>query len=116
MPRMNYREQDKLAMIGMETQPQTKRYILASDFDQTLSFNDSGYVLSEIAGNSGSGIRAQDHRHGQAQPGAAGRRTGLSVAARSGISRKVRREHLYEAGKSVRLKPNIDALYSFLVE
>ena len=27
---------------------------------------------------------------------------------------RVRREHLYEAGKLVRLKPNIDALYSFL--
>ena len=28
--------------------------------------------------------------------------------------RKVRREHLYEAGKRVRLKPNIDALYEIL--
>jgi phosphoserine phosphatase len=28
--------------------------------------------------------------------------------------RKVRREHLYEAGKRVRLKPNIKALYEFL--
>ena len=28
--------------------------------------------------------------------------------------RKVRKEHLYEAGKRVRLKPNIDALYEFL--
>ena len=27
-----------------------KRYIFASDFDQTLSFNDSGYVLAEILG------------------------------------------------------------------
>ena len=27
---------------------------------------------------------------------------------------RVRREHLYETGKRVRLKPNIDALYSFL--
>src|SRR6202035_4360170 len=27
-----------------------KRYIFASDFDQTLTFNDSGYVLSELAG------------------------------------------------------------------
>jgi phosphoserine phosphatase len=27
---------------------------------------------------------------------------------------RVRREHLYDAGKGVRLKPNIDALYSFL--
>ena len=29
---------------------------------------------------------------------------------------RVRREHLYEAGKRVRLKPNIDALYDFLSE
>ena len=27
-----------------------KRYIFASDFDQTLTFNDSGYVLSEMLG------------------------------------------------------------------
>ena len=28
----------------------TKRYIFASDFDQTLSFNDSGVVLSQLLG------------------------------------------------------------------
>ena len=27
-----------------------KPYIFASDFDQTLTFNDSGYVLSELVG------------------------------------------------------------------
>ena len=27
-----------------------KHYIFASDFDQTLTFNDSGYVLSELVG------------------------------------------------------------------
>ncbi len=27
-----------------------KRYLLASDFDQTLSFNDSGIVLSDMLG------------------------------------------------------------------
>ena len=27
-----------------------KSYLLASDFDQTLSFNDSGLVLSELVG------------------------------------------------------------------
>jgi hypothetical protein len=32
----------------------TKRYLVASDFDQTLSFNDSGRVLSEIMGTLGS--------------------------------------------------------------
>jgi hypothetical protein len=34
-----------------------KRYLLASDFDQTLSFNDSGIVLSEMLGISGFGER-----------------------------------------------------------
>ena len=27
-----------------------RKYLLASDFDQTLSFNDSGFVLSELVG------------------------------------------------------------------
>ena len=27
-----------------------KQYLFVSDFDQTLTFNDSGYVLSEIVG------------------------------------------------------------------
>jgi phosphoserine phosphatase len=35
----------------MDTLP--KHYLLASDFDQTLSFNDSGLVLSELLGISG---------------------------------------------------------------
>ena len=29
-----------------------RQYLLASDFDQTLSFNDSGIVLSELLGTS----------------------------------------------------------------
>ncbi len=29
---------------------QRKYYLFASDFDQTLTFNDSGYVLSELLG------------------------------------------------------------------
>ena len=30
-----------------------KRYLVVSDFDQTLSFHDSGYVLSELVGIAG---------------------------------------------------------------
>src|SRR4051794_26019047 len=30
--------------------PITKNYLFASDFDQTLSFNDSGLVLTELLG------------------------------------------------------------------
>src|ERR687891_1799652 len=33
--------------------PMKKHYLLASDFDQTLSFNDSGIVLSELLDISG---------------------------------------------------------------
>ena len=32
-----------------------KHYLLASDFDQTLSFNDSGIILSEVLGVGGLG-------------------------------------------------------------
>src|SRR5260370_18768854 len=31
----------------------SKHYLIASDFDQTLSFNDSGEVLSELLGRPG---------------------------------------------------------------
>ena len=30
-----------------------KHFLVVSDFDQTLSFNDSGIVLSELLGTSG---------------------------------------------------------------
>jgi len=32
------------------TDKPVKRYLFASDFDQTLTFNDSGYILSELVG------------------------------------------------------------------
>lgn len=35
-----------------------KHYLVASDFDQTLSFNDSGIALSELLGISGFEERA----------------------------------------------------------
>jgi hypothetical protein len=34
----------------MDNLQPVKRYLFASDFDQTLSYNDSGYVLSELLG------------------------------------------------------------------
>lgn len=113
MPRNNHRENDTLAMISTETQTQTKRYILASDFDQTLSFNDSGYVLSEILGIP----EAEFERkiNGMAKLNLVQQGGELAyLLLHDPEFRKVRREHLYEAGKRVRLKPNIDALYSFL--
>ncbi len=69
-----------------------KQYLFASDFDQTLTFNDSGYVLSEILGipteefkRKATGM-AKLHlvqQGGQAPPGPAGGGAGLPVAPRS---------------------------------
>ena len=96
-----------------EFQPQKKRFILASDFDQTLSFNDSGYVLSELLG-----IPLSEYERkitGMAKINLVQQGGELAyLLLHDPEFRKVRKEHLYEAGKRVRLKPNIAALYDFL--
>lgn len=113
MPQPNHKEQERFAMIPMETLPQKKRYILASDFDQTLSFNDSGYVLSELIGVPEAEYESKIN--GMAKLNLVQQGGELAyLLLHDPAFRKVRREHLYEAGKKVRLKPNIDALYSFL--
>jgi len=88
-----------------------KQYLLASDFDQTLSFNDSGVVLSELIGFRG----FHDKVKGLAEVNLVQQGGELAyLLLHDPEFRKVRKEHLYEAGKRVRLKPNIDALYGFL--
>jgi len=89
----------------------TRPYLVACDFDQTLSFNDSGIVLSELIGASSfrqkvaglSGIHL-------VQQGAE-----LAYLLRHDPEfRCVRREHLVEVGKRVRLKDDIKRLVEFL--
>ena len=88
-----------------------KRYLLASDFDQTLSFNDSGIALSEMLGI----------------PGFEEKCAGLSKIhlVQQGAElaylllhdpeyRRVRSEHLREVGKRIRLKRNIHLLSRLL--
>ena len=91
-----------------------KHYLLASDFDQTLSFNDSGIILSELLGiaglsREGGGARA-------AEPGAAGRRAGLSAAARSRVPPGRGRPTCVEVGRRVRLKRNVRLLTTMLAQ
>src|ERR1041384_344172 len=43
-----------------EAAAMNKHYLVASDFDQTLSFNDSGVVLSEVVGVPGFREKAAD--------------------------------------------------------
>jgi HAD superfamily phosphoserine phosphatase-like hydrolase len=106
-------QKEKWDLEMAEFQPHKKRYILASDFDQTLSFNDSGYVLGELLGIPLSEFERKIT--GMAKLNLVQQGGELAyLLLHDPEFRKVRREHLYEAGKRVRLKPNIDALYGFL--
>ncbi|MCC6162957.1 MAG: hypothetical protein IT182_06370, partial [Acidobacteria bacterium] len=86
-------------------------FLVASDFDQTLSFNDSGVVLSELIGASGfeekvAGLATSNlvHQGGE-----------LAYLLRHDPEfRAVRREHLVEAGRRVRLKLDIPQLLDVL--
>src|ERR1700730_10070041 len=84
-----------------------KQYLLASDFDQTLSFNDSGLVLSELLGIFGfKDPVAVLVRSNLVQQGGE-----LAYLIRHDPEfRGVRREHLVEAGRRVRLKSAIPTL------
>jgi HAD superfamily phosphoserine phosphatase-like hydrolase len=89
----------------------TKRYLVASDFDQTLSFNDSGHVLSKLVGISGFNEKVT----GLAKTNLVQQGAELAYLLRHDPEyRSVRREHLIEAGKQVRLKNNVDLLGEFL--
>jgi HAD superfamily phosphoserine phosphatase-like hydrolase len=108
---MPHNERMELEMADMQSQK--KRFILASDFDQTLSFNDSGFVLAEILGIPSSEFERKIT--GMAKLNLVQQGGELAyLLLHDPEFRKVRREHLYEAGKRVRLKPNIAALYDFL--
>ncbi len=88
----------------------TKRYLVASDFDQTLSFNDSGHVLSKLVGISGFNEKVT----GLAKTNLVQQGAELAYLLRHDPEyRSVRREHLIEAGKQVRLKNNVDLLGEF---
>jgi phosphoserine phosphatase len=88
-----------------------KHYLLASDFDQTLSFKDSGLVLSELLGISG----FEDRVAGLARSNLVQQGGELAYLIRHDPEfRGVRREHLVEAGRRVRLKSAIPALTDFM--
>src|ERR1700687_307479 len=88
-----------------------KHYLLASDFDQTLSFKDSGLVLSELLGISA----FEDRVAGLAGSNLVQQGGELAYLIRHDPEfRGVRPEHLIEAGRRVRLKSAIPALVDFL--
>ncbi len=91
----------------------TRLYLFASDFDQTLSFNDSGHVLSELLG-----VPAEEFRrkaHGMAKLNLVQQGAELAyLLLHDPQFRGCRRDHLHETGKRIRLKENTDLLYKLL--
>lgn len=88
-----------------------KQFLLASDFDQTLSFHDSGLVLCELLGISGFHERVA----GLARSNLVQQGGELAYLIRHDPEfRGVRHEHLVEAGRRVRLKRAIQPLVDFL--
>jgi HAD superfamily phosphoserine phosphatase-like hydrolase len=90
-----------------------KHYLLVSDFDQTLSFNDSGIVLSELLGLSG----FREKVAGLARLHLVQQGAELAyLLLHDPEYRRVRRADLVEVGKRVRLKQNIRSLLRMLEE
>ncbi len=115
MHQPNHSSEFDLMLEKIQTVPiPKKRYILASDFDQTLSFNDSGYVLAELLGISTSEFERKATGMAKLNLVQQGGELAYLLLHDPEFRSAVRREHLYEAGKRVRLKPNIDELYRFL--
>src|ERR1700755_3682641 len=88
-----------------------KHYLLASDFAQTLSFNASGYVLAELLG-------VHDFEQkvaGLARSNLVQQGGELAYLIRHDPDfRGVRRQHLIEAGRHVRVKEALPALVETL--
>src|SRR5881397_371428 len=88
-----------------------KHYLLASDFDETLSFNDSGTVLSELLGLPG----FREKVAGLARLNLVQQGAELAYLLRHDPEyRRVTAPDLLEVGRRVRLKRNVAKLATML--
>jgi HAD superfamily phosphoserine phosphatase-like hydrolase len=93
---------------------QRKHYLFASDFDQTLTFNDSGYVLSELLGISTEDFERRIKGMTKLNLVQQGAELSYLLLHDPEFHTRVRKEHLYEVGKRIRLKENIEQVYDIL--
>ena len=91
-----------------------KHYLFASDFDQTLTFNDSGYVLSEILGIPTEEFKRRAAGMARINLVQQGAELAYLLLHDPEFRTRVRRHHLHEVGKRIRLKENIGLLYEIL--
>jgi len=98
----------------MEKLQSVKHYIFASDFDQTLSYNDSGYVLSELLGIPTREFERKAQGMAKLNLVQQGGELAYLLLHDPEFHDRVRPEHLHEVGKRIRLKENIDFLHRVL--
>lgn len=92
----------------------TKLYLFASDFDRTLSFNDSGYVLSEMLGIPLEEFERKAAGMADLNLVQQGAEFAYLLLHDPEFRSRVRRQHLYKVGKRIRLKEDIGLLYEAL--
>jgi HAD superfamily phosphoserine phosphatase-like hydrolase len=91
-----------------------KHYLFASDFDQTLTFNDTGYVLSELVGISTEEFERKAKGMATLNLVQQGAELSYLLLHDPEFRSRVRRDHLFEVGKQIRLKENIKQVYEIL--
>lgn len=91
-----------------------KQYLFASDFDQTLTFNDTGYVLSELLGISVEEFERKAKGMAKLNLVQQGAELSYLLLHDPEFRTRVRRDDLIEAGKRIRLKDNIKQIYEIL--
>ena len=91
-----------------------RRYIFASDFDQTLTFNDSGYVLAELVGIPIEEFERKAKGMAKINLVQQGAELAYLLLHDPEFRARVRKEHLREVGKRIRLKSDIRLLYGLL--
>lgn len=88
-----------------------RHILIASDFDKTLSFDDSGEILSQMLG----AFNFSEKVEGLAQINIVQQGAELAYLLRHDPDfRCVRPEHLIEAGRRIRLKANVKEFVTFL--
>ena len=91
-----------------------KHYLFASDFDQTLTFNDTGYVLSELLGISVKEFERKAKGMAKLNLVQQGAELSYLLLHDPEFHSRVRRDDLFEVGKRIRLKENIKQIYEIL--
>jgi phosphoserine phosphatase len=91
-----------------------KQYLVASDFDQTLSFHDSGVVLSELMGMSSKEFERKTAILSAQNLVQQGGELAYLLLHDPEFRARVRKDDFKKAGKKIRLKKNIKRLQQML--